>query len=158
METGSFNEGRRKFDEALSLDPGSRQARHGLATVLIKTGQNKEAIELLTVLAREFPDDYTVKNNLAWLYATTKDTDLQDPGRAVALAQEALLIAPENFHVWSTLSEAHYVAGAYQRAARAAEQALRMSVEQRAGEASRREYTRQLKKCLGAARALENSR
>ena len=72
----------------------------------------------MTALVEDYPEDYQTLNNLAWVYATSKDSAHRDAEKAIDLAQQALVLAPYDHHVWSTLSEAYYVAGEYEKANR----------------------------------------
>ena len=73
----------------------------------------------MAALVEDYPEDYQTLNNLAWVYATSKDSAHRDAKKAIDLAQQALVLAPYDHHVWSTLSEAYYVAGEYEKANRA---------------------------------------
>ncbi len=154
LESGFLAEAERLFEQALALQPESRDARFGVGALYIQQGRYTEAIDVMETLKEEFPDDYTIINNLAWLYATASDHSVRDGDRAVQLAQEALLLQPNNFHVWSTLSEGHYVSGAYERAERAAQEAVRLSREAGADRERVMQYQQQLEKCRRAAEAL----
>jgi len=77
--------------------------------------QYRPALDILEAMTAEFTNDYSLKNNIAWLYATAKDHSIRNSSRAVAYAQEALLINPLDYHIWSTLSEAYYVGTQYDK-------------------------------------------
>ncbi len=145
---------RRFFEAVLRAEPQNREARFAMSTLHIKAGDYPSAIDLLEELAEEFPRDYAVLNNLAWLYATAEETRFRDGDRAVALAQEALLSAPNDYHVWSTLARGHFVAGNYDRSLRAARQALQLSQRQGADVQRVQEYREQVNRSQRAARAL----
>ena len=117
------------FAKALAQAPGNRRGRFGLSTALIQSDKYKEALEILEKLLKETPKDYVLMNNIAWVYATARDIKTRNGARAVALAQDALLINPIDCHVWSTLAEAYFISGRYDKALRNAEQALRLSRE-----------------------------
>ncbi len=135
----------------LKVQPEHGQARFMASTALLQLGREKEARKVLEALVQQYPRSYSFKNNLAWLLATAHDPAVRDPSRAVHLAQDALLEAPGAFHVWSTLAEAHYRAGTYDRAVRAAEQALAMASEQKADADNLQTYSDQVLKCRDAA-------
>jgi len=143
----------RIFDEALKLDPTNRSVRFGIGTAYIKLERYKEAFALLEAMSRENPADYFLKNNLAWMYATAKDHSLRNGAKAVALARDALLLAPKDYHVWSTLAESYYILGQYDKALRAAEQALQLA-QQTGNEATVKEYRAQIRKFQRAAEAM----
>ncbi len=139
--------------EATRLDADSRTVRFMAASVFIQGGHFKEARDVLEDLLRQHPQDYSLMNNLAWLYATAGDRAIRNPARAVQLAREALLVAPHDYHVWSTLGEAHYVNQEYERATRAIREALRIAQEQQAPSGQRADYEKQLARYERAARA-----
>ncbi len=62
------------------------------------------------------PKNPTTQNNLSWLLATCPDAKFRDPGRAVALAKEAVKLAPKEGNHWNTLGVAHYRAGDWKAA------------------------------------------
>ena len=157
IETGNHLQNVRRFHEAedyyrraLARNPHSKPARLGLGNVLIETGRHREALELLQSLLKEYPDDAALKNNIAWLMATTPDVTIKDGRRALDLAQQALMSAPRDYHVWSTLAEAHFVCGEYEEALEAAEQALSLAIEKRAPTAELNFYRKQVRKCRTA--------
>ncbi len=155
MQREQLVESERLFNEALRMQPQSKDARFGMGALFIKQGRYAEAIRLLERLMEEFPNEFPVLNNLAWLYATAGDPAIRDGGRAVELAQEALLLQPNNFHVWNTLSEGHYVSGDYDRAVRAAQEAVRLAREARIDRNRINEYLEQVEKCRRAAEAMK---
>lgn len=107
------------YNRVLEIDPDNRRARFNISQTYISTKQYAKAETLIKELIEEFPDDYLLKNNLAWLYATAEDPTIRDGEKAIQLAQEAMVLAPYDFHVWSTLAEAYYVTGQYEKAYRA---------------------------------------
>lgn len=143
------------FRKALDLDPKSSRARFGLGTALIADERYAEAIRVLEGAIRNDPKDYFVRNNLAWLYATAKDVRFRDGRKAVALAQESMLLAPSDFHVWSTLAEGYFICGDYVRALRSAEEAERIARISNVDPAAVQEYTAQAERCRSAARAMD---
>lgn len=144
----------RHFREALRMRPGSREARFGIGTLFIKQGRYARAIEVMEGLMDEYPDEFSIINNLAWLYATSTDHTVRDGERAVLLARKALLLQPNNYHVWSTLSEGHYVSGDYDRALRAAQEAVRLSKQAGARRDVLEQYERQVERSRLASDAL----
>jgi tetratricopeptide (TPR) repeat protein len=95
-----------------------------LGIVLRLTGRPAEAVqafERAVEAYRPYGDTFddpenrkqsaSVHNDLAWLLATRADVKLRDPGRAVALAQKAVELEPENGEIWNTLGVAFYRAG-----------------------------------------------
>lgn len=141
------------FERAVERWPDHLQARFGLGTAYIKQHRYTEAVTLLETVLEEHPREFFVLNNLGWLYATATDPTYRDGAKAVALAQDALLLQGENFHVWSTLAQGHYVAGNFQRSVRAARQALQLAQQQNAPTTRIAEYRRQVQRAQEAAQA-----
>jgi len=139
------------FRKALQVDPKNRRGRFGLSTALIQTDKYKEALEILEVMLKESPKDYVLKNNTAWIYATARDLKIRNGPRAIQLAQEALLLNPIDCHVWSTLAEAYFISGRYDKAKRNAEQALRLGLETKADSKLIAQYQIQFERCRKAA-------
>lgn len=142
------------FEAILKEDPASKEARFGLGTVYTKQERVAEALEIMEGLIQEYPNDYFIKNNAAWIYATATDLRIRDGARAIELSQDALLLQPGSFNVWSTLSEAYYISAEYERAQRAAEQALRLGIEREAPDENLLAYQNQVIKCRRATEAL----
>jgi Tfp pilus assembly protein PilF len=124
-----------------------------VATTLSEMGRQREAIQLFEKLASEHDQDYVVLNNLAWLQATASEAALRNSERAVRLAREALLLAPGSYNVWSTMSEAYFRNGQYDKAYRAARQAMLLAQEQKADGPRQADYAEQLNKCREAVEA-----
>ena len=154
IDYGNMREAIRMFNDVLARDPVNKRARFGLGTAYIQLQQYKDALAVLEPMVKEFPEDYFLKNNIAWLYATAKDFSIRNGAKAVQFAQDALLIAPGDFHLWSTLSEGYYISGKYDKALRAAEVALKLSFDSATGAASVEEYRRQVEKNRKAAQAM----
>jgi Tfp pilus assembly protein PilF len=154
LEEDDLSAAEQAIREALRIRPQHRDVRFALGTLLIKQERDALAANVLERLLQDHPDWFAVMNNLAWLYATSSDLQVRDGARAVELAQSALLLQPNMYQVWNTLSEGHYVAGRYTRALRAAEEAKRLAMA--AGAADRVEaYEAQIEKCRGAVQAAE---
>ena len=141
------------FERILEIDPEHLQARHSAGHLYITTKDYAKAEALLSELIREFPDDFKLWNNLAWLYATAEDPLFKDGKKAIEYAQTAMVLAPNDYHVWSTLSEAHYVSGNYEKAYRDILHMARLAVRYGTDvtEVSVKEYNKQIQKCKRAA-------
>ena len=107
------------YERVLEIDPMNVESRGRCSTAYIAAKQYAKAEKVLTDLIEERPNDFQLKNNLAWLYATAEDPAFRDGQKAVELAQEAMVIAPNIHNVWSTLAEAYYATGEYEKANRA---------------------------------------
>ena len=103
-------------------------------------------------LAELDPEDYQQLNNMAWVYATATDPQFRDAPKAIDLAQQALVISPHNHHVWSTLSEAYFSNGDYQRADTCIRQVIAIATSQGAkmSKENVETYNQQIRKCKRA--------
>ncbi len=143
----------RGLRQVLKEYPDNRRALFLVSNALNMLGHTTEALTVLEKLVAAYPGDYSLLNNLAWLLVTVEDPALRDPRRAVGLARRSLMVAPENFSVWSTLSEAYYRAGDYPRALQAAEEALRLGQTLKAPDINVVTYEEQVIKCRNAVQA-----
>ena len=148
------------YERILEIDPNHGQARYIVAHIYISAKQYGKAESMLIALIKESPEDFKLWNNLAWLYATAEDPLYRNGPKAIQLAHEAMTLAPTDYHVWSTLSEAYYVSGEYEKAYRAithmANLASRFATDMT--EESVAEYNEQIRKCkraLDTANALK---
>ena len=155
LNNQSYEKAIEAFQGILAIDPQDKYARFGLATALVETKMYVPAIKLFGELIEEFPNDYFAKNNLAWLYATSKHPEFRDGDMAVRLAQDALILAPADYHVWSTLAEGYYLSGNFDKSLRAAKVALALGErDQRAASSLITEYKAQVRKCRKYAQAM----
>ncbi len=154
VQMGRSRKSLNAFERALIMEPNNKRARFGLGTAYIQMKEYRSALNVLVPLSHEHPGDFSLKNNIAWLYATAEDHSVRDGAKAVATAQDALLLAPRDYHVWSTLAEAYYVSGEYEKALRAAEETVRLAADMKALQADKSEYREQLQKCRRAAQAM----
>ena len=142
------------FERILTIDPDDLPARHFLASVCIDAQEYQKAEDMFLSLYEEDPNDYRTLNNLAWLYATAKDPEFRDGKKAIKYAQMAMVLNPNDHHIWSTLAEAYYVSGQYEKAVRAATQMANLAA--RYGQLTQENidtYNEQLRKCQRALKA-----
>jgi len=90
--------------------PSDQGARSYAAQLYMLGGRNKEAIAQYEALHRLKPNDVSVVNNLAVLYQREKDA------RALATAEQALKLAPENAGVLDTVGWILVEQGQFKRA------------------------------------------
>lgn len=140
------------YERILGIDPSNMQARYVIAHIYINAKQYKKAEDMLQALIKEAPEDFKLWNNLAWLYATADDMAFRNGTKAVVCAHEAMTLAPDDYHVWSTLSEAYYVSGDYEKAYRAITHmaALAARYAKDITKESVEEYNEQIRKCKRA--------
>ncbi|MEA2067761.1 MAG: tetratricopeptide repeat protein [Verrucomicrobiota bacterium] len=140
------------YERILEIDPRHQESRYIIGHVYINAKQYAKAEKILTQLVEEYPDDFKLRNNLAWLYATADDPAFRNGKKAILLAQEAMAIAPTDHHVWSTLAEAHYINGEYEKAYRAITHMASLAARFGTGitEESVESYNEQIRKCKRA--------
>lgn len=140
------------YERILEIDPLDRKTRYLVSTIYIGAKQYAKAEQMLTSLIEEFPEDFQIKNNLAWLYATAEDHAFRDGQKAIELAQEAMVLAPKDHHIWSTLAEAYYAAGQYEKAYRAINHMIFLAERYRSDltEQMIASYNKQIRKCRRA--------
>ena len=134
--------------------PADPDVRKQYSLILIQEEKLGPALDLIEpVLGTEYVD-FVVLNNAAWILATIDDRTRRDSARALTLAQDAVLMQPFNFHVWSTLAEAHYASGEFDKAQKAAAEALRLAGRAKAQPEEVEEIARQAAKIRKAREAL----
>ncbi len=140
------------YERILEIDPMNQESRYIIGHVYINAKEYSKAEEILSQLVADYPEDFTLRNNLAWLYATAEDPAFRNGPKAVALAQEAMVLAPEDHHVWSTLAEAHYISGEYEKAYRAINNMAKLAARygKNITKEQVEEYNEQIRKCKRA--------
>ena len=140
------------YERILDIDPQHQEARYIIAHVYIQAHRYGKAQALLKRLIEEHPEDFKLLNNLAWLYATAEDPAFRDGYQAIDLAHKAMVLAPNDHHVWSTLAEGYYVTGQYEKAFRAITHMAQLA--SRYGKGITKEavegYNEQIRKCKRA--------
>jgi tetratricopeptide (TPR) repeat protein len=121
-DEGEYAEAEQAYLRALEADPDNSDIRFRLSTLYIQMKQYAKAVDLLEVLAKEFPESPALHNNLSWVYAT--GGEMKNGRLALRHAREALLTAPTQASLWNTLAEAYYVSGQYDKALSASEFAI----------------------------------
>jgi serine/threonine protein kinase/tetratricopeptide (TPR) repeat protein len=91
------------------------------ATVAIQERANKDFIHTKSILA-------SLLSERAWQLATGADPKSRDPGRAVALAEEAIQLNPgQSYLYWKILGVAHYRSENWKAAANALEKSRQLN-------------------------------
>ena len=124
---GNLDEAAVHLTEALWLDPNSVEAHYYLGLVLVQKGKINEAIMHFEKALRLKPDWVEPINDLAWLLATSKETTIHNPDKAVGLAQRACeLTNYQKPDLLDTLAVAYAAAGDFHKAIGTAEKALEL--------------------------------
>jgi len=155
MESEKWSQAVQKFEEALRLDPDNEMAKFGLGTAYIKTEQYDKALSMLSPLLKQFPSNPALLNNVAWVYATSKDPKVRNIDLAISYARDALLIAPNDPNIWSTMAETYYASGQFDKALRYARVAIQIAGSD--GRGIPNELERLYRKCMLSSGAKEES-
>jgi len=139
------------FEKACSLDSTNNEAAFGLSAAYIELKRCEDALPLLEKLVKAVPDNPMVKNNLAWVLLNIKGQAAANAPRAIKLARSALLDVPSDYSIWNTLGEAYYAGGQFDKALRAAQSGLRLSLLAGATNSPCRELVSRCRKAAGAS-------
>lgn len=144
------------FEQALAIEATNSRALFGIGTSYISLERYEEATNhLYRAIRLASSNDHFAVNNLAWLHATARDIRYRDGAKAIELARQALVLAPLDYHIWSTLAEGYYISGDYEKARRAAEEALKIARSANLPEQNLQEYESQVRRCRSAAEAMD---
>jgi tetratricopeptide (TPR) repeat protein len=114
---------------ALRLQPTYTETHIAFAAALAEIGECQRAIELLeqALAVPDVPQSRRALacNSLAWILATCRDERQRDPQRAVAMAEEAVHLAPDVGALQGTLGAALYRAGDLAKATEALEKSVK---------------------------------
>lgn len=155
LRVGNRESAIQSFRKAAELVPDHPGIFFGLGTAFLAAEKYGEALENLEEALKRSPGNSFVMNNIAWIYATSKDPRYSDGQKAVRIAREALLITPASPFIWSTLAEAYYFNGDYEKAARAAREALRLIKTAGATGPRLEEYEELSARCEAAVSAMD---
>ena len=97
------------YDRALEWTPNAPAVLNDKATLLTQMGRRDQAVVLYRRALASDPNNPVFMNNLAWALAQQK----RDLGEALALAQKAAALAPDNPAVWDTLGQVQQARGDY---------------------------------------------
>ncbi|MFP3870564.1 MAG: M48 family metalloprotease [Syntrophobacteria bacterium] len=107
----------------VDLQPENSQLRFALGTLYFQKSNLEKAVyhlEAALALDRGNPE---IMNNLAWVLATTRESSLGEPDRALKLAKRAARASPKAY-ILDTLAEAYHATGQEKQALAAAKKAL----------------------------------
>lgn len=127
---GELSKATECFMQAVRLNPdhpGFQATLMNALLQLVTEGQVATAIEHYEVLLKRRPNDGLVRNNFAWLLATTPDDTHRNGSRAIELAQASIALSGNNAAVLDTLAAAYATAGQFSKAIDAVKQALQLA-------------------------------
>jgi len=116
------------YEKALSIDPGLAAARYFLAVIRQSEGRQREAIEEYRLVIQALPESVKAANNLAWLLATSGDTDLRDGQEAIRHAETAArLTENKDPGILDTLAAAYAEGGRFPEAIETVQKAIMLN-------------------------------
>lgn len=128
MKQGKTEEAIRHYSKAVRLKPNFPQARYKLGLALQEAGERDKAIVQYRKALRDKPDWMEVKNNLAWLLATSRTTGSDGIHEALQLAVQVNQKTAGRFPiVLDTLAASYARAGRFAEAVETTEKALELA-------------------------------
>jgi tetratricopeptide (TPR) repeat protein len=157
LKENNLEDALRIYKRVLDADPENQDALNLSSLIYVNTHNYKNALETMQQLAELTPEDYQQLNNMAWVYATATDPQYRDAVKAIDLAQQALVMSPYSHHVWSTLSEAYFANGDYERADACIRQVVAVATAQnvKISQEMVDTYNQQIRKCNRARETQE---
>jgi len=126
VEQGKTREAVEAFQKAIELKPGYAEPYKNMGLLYLKNGEHRLAVPLIQRSIDLGYPDANLKNNLAWVYATSSDPQIRDGGKALALARGICEeTGYKNPAFLDSLAAAYAETGDYARA----EEYQRMSIE-----------------------------
>lgn len=128
---GQWSQALLSYRAALDWQPGHWDTQTRLAIVLVQLGNDLEAVRIYRNMLASQPEHAGVKNNLAWLLATSRSETVSDPEEAMKLATDICRETGFTEPVYlSTLAAAQFAAGLTEEAAATIQTAIPIAEEQ----------------------------
>jgi tetratricopeptide (TPR) repeat protein len=137
LQMGRTEESMSTLRRALAQEPNNADAHNNLGNTLLRLGRSEEALKHFEAAVQNDASNVSAANNAAWLLATSPDDRLRNGSRAVALAETADRLTPDNAIIIATLAAALAEAGRFDEAVAAAERAERATSNSALGAAIR---------------------
>lgn len=129
LQMGRFDESLANLQKALTIDPESPQAENNLGNTLLRMGRASEALAHYDKAVALAPNDVNSLNNLAWLLATSPESQVRNGAKAVQLAERAShLTHGQNATISATLAAAEAEAGKFPEAIKTAQRAFDLAL------------------------------
>jgi Zn-dependent protease with chaperone function len=123
LQSGKMAFVQKVLEKQIEYNPADPRYRFSLGNLYYEQGALKKAEVCYRESLALNPNDPETLNNLAWLYATTKDETLKKPREALELSLQAARLSPQP-HILDTLGESYFINGRYEEAMNALELAL----------------------------------
>jgi tetratricopeptide (TPR) repeat protein len=131
FQNGEVDQAIAEWRTTLLINPNDAEAHTALANVLLKKGEAREAMMHYQTAIEAQPVSIMPLNNLAWVLATSGDSEVRDGRRALELADRAVQLSrSENPTLMRTLAAAYAANGRFTDAIDSAEQGVRVAREQ----------------------------
>jgi len=114
------------LEKQLVVDGNAEKTLRMISTVCYQQNDEKKAYQYWQMLLATVPDDLAVKNNLAWIMATTKNSDVRDPKKALLYA-ESLCVTEKSSGYLDTYSVALAANNLFDQAIEIAEKAISLA-------------------------------
>jgi tetratricopeptide (TPR) repeat protein len=135
------------FDKTLILDQRMVNALVYRGLCREKLGKEKAALEDYTKALQQQPNDVSIENNLAWLYATAKEEGVRDKLKALEYASKAAALSKEkNAGVLDTLARVYFINGKVIEAIEAEKKAIGLEPNKKEFKENLAFYEREKKK------------
>jgi tetratricopeptide (TPR) repeat protein len=135
------------FDKALILDQRMVNALVYRGLCREKLGKERAALEDYTRALQQQPDNVSIQNNLAWLYATAKEEGVRDRLKALEHASKAAALSKEkNAGVLDTLARAYFINGKVKEAMETEKKAIDLEPDNKEFKENLALYERENKK------------
>ncbi|MHC4133846.1 MAG: protein kinase domain-containing protein [Planctomycetota bacterium] len=126
-ENGRVKDALQVFERALAIHGDDPSIHRHRGATLLKLGRHRDALAAFDrALACGFKNP-NLMNEVAWFRATSPDPTLRNAARAVALAQEATKLLPNDGAVWNTLGVALWRAGKWREAIPALKKSMELT-------------------------------
>jgi tetratricopeptide (TPR) repeat protein len=116
------------FNRAIILDARRSSAYVYRGLCREKRGEYTKALKDYSTALNLNPKDASIHNNLAWLYATSKDEKFQDKNKALEHAKRAAELSNEkNAEILDTLARAYFINGRVKEAIETERKAIELA-------------------------------
>ncbi len=117
-----------QYYQALQLRAHHINVHYNLGIALLQQARLKEAVDCFVKAVQTKPDSADAFNNLAWILATTEDTEIRNPADAVRFALRACELTEYNrADFLDTLAAAYAAVGRFSKAIETAQKAITLA-------------------------------